>query len=254
MIAAMLRACALTLLLLCSLAAFAQEAALRFEVASVKANVGADRSIPFRTPPPDGLTLTNTPLESIIRYAYNVQPFRLIGVPAWAREERYDIAAKAARPISDDERRLMMRALLVERFHLNAHFESRTQTVYVLKPARPDQRLGPGLKPRPECTSTPCESGGTGRNDSIRIRAVTLTRLAEGMLSTVRGELVVDETGIPGAFDVELSWRPETSTDANDDRPAFSTALQEQLGLKLDPQRRPVNVLVVESIERPTPD
>ena len=251
MIATMLRACALTLLLVSS--ASAQEA-LRFEVASVKANVGTDRSIPFRMPPPDGITLTNNPLESIIRYAYNVQPFRLIGVPAWTREERYDIAAKGARPISDDERRLMMRALLVERFHLNARFESRMQTVFVLKAVRADQRLGPGLKPRPECNSTPCESGGNGRNDSIRVRAVTLTRLAEGMLSTVRGELVVDETGIPGTFDVELSWRPETSTDASDERPAFSTALQEQLGLKLEPQRRPVDVLVVESIERPTPD
>lgn len=253
MIAAMLRACALTLLLVSSAWAFAQEA-LRFEVASVKANVGADRSIPFRMPPPDGITLTNNPLESIIRYAYNVQPFRLIGVPAWTREERYDIAAKAARPISEDERRLMMRALLVDRFHLNARFESRTQTVYVLKPARADQQLGPGLTPRPDCSSTPCESGGSGRNDSIRVRAVTLTRLAEGMLSTVRGELVVNETGIPGTFDVELSWRPETSSDANDARPAFSTALEEQLGLKLDPQRRPVDVLVVQSIERPTPD
>ncbi|HEY1306767.1 MAG TPA: TIGR03435 family protein [Vicinamibacterales bacterium] len=249
----MLRACALTLLLVPSASAFAQEA-LRFEVASVKANVGTDRSIPFRMPPPDGITLTNNPLESIIRYAYNVQPFRLIGVPAWTREERYDIAAKAARPISEDERRLMMRALLVDRFHLNARFESRTQTVYVMKPVRADQRLGPGLKPRPDCNSTQCESGGTGRNDSIRVGAVTLTRLAEGMLSTVRGELVVNETGIPGTFDVELSWRPETSTDANDGRPAFSTALQEQLGLKLEPQRRPVDVLVVQSIERPTPD
>jgi len=250
----MLRAGVMVLLLVPSVSVSGQEGAPRFEVASVKANVGSDRSIPFRTPPPDGITLTNNPLESIIRYAYSVQPFRLIGVPSWTREERFDIAAKAARPISDDERRLMMRALLVERFHLKARFELRMQTVYVLKPVRADQRLGPGLTPRPECNSTPCESGGSGRNDSIRVRAVTLTRLAEGMLSTVRGELVIDETGIPGMFDVELSWRPETSTDANDNRPAFPTALQEQLGLKLDPQRRPVDVLVVESIERPTPD
>ena len=91
-------------------AAAAQETAPRFEVASVKPNVGADRSIPFRTPPADGITLTNYPLESIVRYAYSVQPFRVEGLPAWTREERFDIAAKAAGPITDEQRRLMMRA------------------------------------------------------------------------------------------------------------------------------------------------
>jgi uncharacterized protein (TIGR03435 family) len=105
-------------------AAAAQETGPRFEVASVKPNVGSDRSIPFRPPPPDGITLTNNPLESIIRYAYSVQPFRLEGVPSWTQDERFDIAAKAAGPITDEQRRLMMRAPLVERFRLKAHFET----------------------------------------------------------------------------------------------------------------------------------
>jgi uncharacterized protein (TIGR03435 family) len=232
----------------------AQDSAPRFDVASVKPNVGRDRSIPFRPPPPDGITLTNNPLESIIRYAYSVQPFRLEGVPSWTQDERFDIAAKAAGPISDDQRRLMMRALLVERFRLKAHFETHEKTIYVMTLARADKQLGPGLKPRPECATSPCQSGGSGRRDAIQIRAVTLTQLADGMISTLRGELVRDETGVPGAFDVELSWRPETSTDPDDARPAFVTAMQEQLGLKLEPMRRPVEVLVVESIDRPTPD
>lgn len=254
MIAPMQAARVLAALVWMSASPSAQETGLRFEVASVKANVGRDLSIPFRPPPTDGIALINNPLESIIRYAYNVQPFRLSGIPAWTRESRYDIAARAARPITDDERRAMMRALLAERFHLKAHVESRERTIYVLKPLRADKGLGPGLKPRPECDTNRCESGGNGRNDSINLRAVTLSRLAEGMLSVVRGELVVDETGIPGTFDVQLSWRPEANTDPNDDRPAFSTAVEEQLGLKLEPQRRPVDVLVVDSIERPAPD
>ena len=116
--------------------ALAQDSAPRFEVASVKANVGSDRSIPFRPPPLDGITLTNNPLESIIRYAYSVQPFRLEGAPSWTQDERFDIAAKAAGPISDDQRRLMMRALLVERFRLKAHFETREKTIYVMTLAR----------------------------------------------------------------------------------------------------------------------
>jgi uncharacterized protein (TIGR03435 family) len=232
----------------------AQDATPRFEVASVKPNVGSDRSIPLRPLPPDGITLINNPLESVIRFAYGVQPFRLEGVPAWTREERFDIAAKAAGPISDNERRLMMRTLLVERFRLKARFVTRDKTIYVMTLARDDKQLGPGLKPRPECATSQCPSGGSGRSDSIQMRAITLTQLADGMLSTVRGELVRDETGVSGAFDIDLSWRPETSTDPDDSRPAFVTAIREQLGLKLEPLRRPVDILVVESIDRPTPD
>ena len=232
----------------------AQEPALRFEVASVKANTGSDRSIPFRPPPPDGLILTNYPLDTLIAYAYQLQFFRVVGVPAWTRDAHFDIAAKAAGPISDEQRRLMLRSLLVERFHLKAHFEMREHTVYVMTLARADKSLGPGLKPRPECDASPCESGGTGRQDSIVIRNVTLSQFASGMLSNVRRELVFDETGVPGRFDVELSWRPETSTDTDDVRPALVTAIQEQLGLKLEPQRRPIEMLVIESIDRPSPD
>jgi uncharacterized protein (TIGR03435 family) len=234
----------------------AQDSALRFEVASVKPNVGADQSIPIRPHPSDGIVMTNFPLESIIRYAYSVQPFRLENAPAWTRNERFDIAAKAGRPISDDERRMMMRTLLIERFRLRVRFEAREKTIYVMTLARADKRLGPGAKPRPDCVPPECVTSGSGSSAQgvIRLRAGTLTQFADGMLSTVRGELVRDETGMPGLFDFEMSWRPETSTDPNDARPSFVTAMQEQLGLKLEPMRRPVDVLVVESIDRPSPD
>ncbi|HEY7191837.1 MAG TPA: TIGR03435 family protein [Vicinamibacterales bacterium] len=234
---------------------FAQQR-LRFEVASVKPNVSDDRSITFRPDPADGFFRTNNPLDSIIRYAYDLQDFRVVGVPEWARNDRFDIAAKAAGRISDPERRLMVRALLADRFRMKSHFEMREHTVYLMTPSRTDKRLGPGLKPRPECEGapTPCQSGGTGRQDGIVIRAITLKQLAEGMISAVRRELVLDETGIAGVFDVEMSFRPDTSTDPADARPAFVTAMQEQLGLKLEPTRRQIEVLVIDSIERPTPD
>lgn len=167
----------------------------------MKPNIGRDLSIPFRPPPPDGITFTNNPLESIIRYAYSVQPFRVVGLPAWTREERFDIA-KAAGPISDAERRLMMRALSPE---------------------------GALRNPRADHLCHETRAGG--------------------QTAWVRR----DETGIVGTFDVELSWRPE-GADANDERPAFVTAMQEQLGLKLEPQRRPVEMLVIESLDRPIPD
>lgn len=233
---------------------FAQDSPVRFDVASVKPNVTASGRIDFRDPPLDGVLMTNYPLDSLVRYAYGVQIFRLEGMPEWTRNERFDIAAKAARQISEDERKAMLRALLVDRFRLKARFESREKTIYVMTVARADKQLGSGLKPRPECATEKCPSGGGGRQDAIQMRAVTLTQFAEGMVSNLRGELVRDETGVPGQFDVEMSWRPETSTDPDDARPSFFTAIQEQLGLKLEPMRRPVDVLVVESIDRPTPD
>jgi uncharacterized protein (TIGR03435 family) len=234
-----------------------QDSTLRFEVASVKPNVSTDGSLTFRPDPADGFFRTNYPLfDGVIRYAYELQGFRVIGAPEWTRTDRFDIAAKASRPISDAERRLMVRALLADRFRMKSHFEMREHTVYLMTPLRADKRLGPGLKPRPECDSapTPCPSGGTGRQDGIVIRAVTLKQLAQGMISAVRRELVLDETGIPGVFDVDMSFRPEASTDPADARPAFVTAMQEQLGLKLEPTRRQIEVLVIDSIERPTQD
>lgn len=225
----------------------------RFDVVSVRPNTGRDLSIPFGPTPPDGITLTNSPLESIIRYAYSVQPFRLVGVPGWTREERFDITAKASAPITDAERRLMMRALLVDRFRLKAHFESRDQTVYVMTRAQANGQIGPGLRLRPDCVEKPCESSGSSNRATgiARVRATTLDRLAEGALSLMLDQVVRNESGVAGTFDVELSWRPDTA-DPTDNRPSFFTAVEEQLGMRLSPQRRPVDVLVIDSIERPT--
>jgi uncharacterized protein (TIGR03435 family) len=230
-------------------------AAPRFEVASVRPNTGSDLSIPFEPHPPDGFRVINNPLESLIRSAYQVQPFRVIGMPGWANSERFDISARAARPIADSERRLMLRSLLADRFRLNARFESREQTVYVMTALRPDRSLGPGLRPRPDCATTPCSSAGTSSRVAgvIRVRSITLDRLAEGPLSLLLEQVVRNETGIQGAFDAELSFRPDTAPP-DDSRPAFFTAVEEQFGLKLTRERRPVDVLVIESLERPTPD
>lgn len=228
-----------------------QSSALRFDVVSVKENTGSDLSIRVSAQPPDGFRQMNYPLASLVTYAFDIpQPSRISGLPDWTRSARYDISAKATRAISDGERRSMVRAVLEDHFSVATHIESREQNVYVLSAARADKRLGPGLKPRPECAVDTCPSGGTGRPDSLQIQAITLTRLADGMLSSVRREVVRDETGIPGVFDVTMSWRPDDVANPNDSRPSFFTAIQEQLGLKLEPQRRPVDVLIIDRIER----
>src|SRR6185295_4705702 len=109
-----------------AMAIIAQESTLRFEVASVKPNVSSDGSFSFRPDPADGFFRTNYPLfDGVIRYAYELQPFRVIGAPEWTRTDRFDIAAKASRAISDAERRLMVRALLADRFRMKSHFEMR---------------------------------------------------------------------------------------------------------------------------------
>lgn len=237
----------------------AQSGAPRFEVVSVTPNTGSDLSIPFGPTPPEGITMINRPLESIVRYAYNVDDKRMSGLPAWAFDERFDINAKASRPISNDERRQMVQTLLVERFQLKARREPREQQVYVVTRLRPDGSVGPGLRPRPDCGTGPveCERGGSAfpNGGKAAIRGVTISQLAEGMLSTLVQAVVRDESNIAGVFDVELTWRPATvSADANDPRPALFTAIEEQLGLKLNATRRPVDVLVIESVQRPTPD
>jgi uncharacterized protein (TIGR03435 family) len=244
-------------IIMLTIAAPATQTTPSFDVVSVRANVGSDLSIPFGPNPPDGLTMINRSLESIIRFAYDVQPFRVTGLPRWTHEERFDINAKAAVPLSDADRRLMMRSLLVDRFRLKAHFEPREQTVYVLTRARSDGALGPGLRPRPECvTAGDCQSGGGASlaTGSLTLSAVTLDQLAGGMLSLMTGNVVRNESGADGVVDVTLSWRPDAGADPADARPSFFTAVEEQLGLKLTPQRRPVDVLIVESIDRPTPD
>jgi uncharacterized protein (TIGR03435 family) len=230
----------------------AQGPGLRFDVVSVKENTGSDPSITFAPHPPDGFRLTNYPLGNLVTYAFNIpQPSRISGLPEWTRRARYDISGKAARVISDDERRAMVRAMLEDDFGVMTHVESREQRVYVLTAVRADKRPGPGLTLRPECATEACASGGTGLPDGLQIQAITLTQLADGMLSSLRREIVRDETGIAGVFDVTMSWRPEgAATDPNDSRPDFVTAIREQLGLALEPQRRPVDVLVIDRIER----
>jgi uncharacterized protein (TIGR03435 family) len=230
-------------------------AALRFDVVSVRENTGGDLSITSPDQPSDGFRRVNLPLTYYVTYAFDVpQPTRMAGMPEWALSVRYDVVAKAARQISEEERRAMVRDLLVSRFHLKVHRESRQQAVYVLTAARQDRRLGPGVKARPECATEKCDAGGTGRPDGVEVRAIPMQRFAN-LLSNLLRQLVIDETAIAGAYDISASWRPDAaSSDASEVRPSMFTALEEQLGLKLKSERRPVDVLVIDTIERASPD
>ena len=188
-------------------------------------------------------------------YAFDVpQPPRMANMPEWALSVRYDVMAKAGRVITEEERRAMVRTLLRSRFGLRTHQESRRQNVYVLTVARPERGPGRGVTPRPECVTQTCSAGGTGRPDGVEVHAITMTRFAN-LLSNVMRELVVDETGMPGPYDFTASWRPDVGPiDPAESRPSMFTALEEQLGLVLKPESRPVDVLVIDNIERAAPE
>ncbi len=265
-----------------------------FDVASVKPNTSGDGRVMLGFQPGGRFTATNVPLRLLIRTAYGVQDFQIVNAPAWIATERFDIQAKASDATSSgpEQMRPRLRALLAERFGLAVRNEMREMPIYNLVVARSDGRLGPKLTPSTTpCAPSPGERG-RGRGDADERITIPLGRGPAGepppqtgpvpcgmrigpgqitgggqisqlvtSLAPLVGRVVSDKTGLSGNYDFELSWTPETPGNPNG-APAggdaggvsIFTALQEQLGLKLDSERSSVDVLVIDNVSRPTPD
>jgi uncharacterized protein (TIGR03435 family) len=186
-------------------------------------------------------------LSDLISWAYNMKPWQVAGGPAWAGTRRFDIAAKAegdsAR--SPSEFRQMLQALLAERFHLALHRESRDTPVYVLV----TDRSGPKFR-----ESAPDAKGILRMNGGGRITASggAMTQLA-GWFSKANGveRPVLDQTGLTGRYDFTLAWSNPLTGAPDSTDPSIFAALPEQLGLKLEPRRAPVEVLVIDRAELP---
>lgn len=220
------------------------------------------------------LTATAVTVGSLLRIAYRLQPYQLVGAPGWIATKRYDIAAK-----SDDSpapsQQVLLRVLLKDRFKLSVHNETRDMPIFALVVAREDGKLGPQLsKSSFDCAAysagphPPPEPGRTP-NCATRIgpgalygKAISMATLATSLAPFVN-RFAVDKTGLTGGFDVELTWTPDQGfanpptnplPDAppNSVGPSIFAALQEQLGLKLVSQKGPVAVLVVDHIEQPS--
>ena len=224
-----------------------------FEVASVKANRSG---APYVGAPGDRFSdgefrTSNIPLRLLMRQAFERwQDDEIVGGPAWLDSERCDIVAKADARTAD--MLPMIRSLLAERFKLTTHHETRERPLYLLRVARSDGRLGPSFRP---ATGSSSFRGTTG---AITARAATMPLLATLLGSAVRRP-VTDRTGLTGTHDVDLTWTPTdavggTGRDAISEGPDVFTAVQEQLGLKLEASRGPVDVLVIDRVERPTED
>lgn len=253
-----------------------------FEVASVKANKSGERLARIEEEPGGRFTASNVPLRRLITYAYQIADNQLVSAPEWIGAERFDITARLdheppAVPRSEPgERRFALRTLLAERFKLAVKRETREFPMYALVMARADGRPGPmltrsstdcspeGMKARVAAgqagkpVSSMCGSRfNTGR---IRFGGFPLSEFVK-VFSPYDGRSVIDRTGLTGNWDFELTFIPDqpgprpSGQDApliDPNAPPLPTALQEQLGLKLEPTKGLVEVLVVERVERPT--
>jgi uncharacterized protein (TIGR03435 family) len=261
----------LTVAVLCALtltAAAQQPLAPRFEVASIKlwqrpttSAPGVYRGVP--APPGSGIFNRSTTLAWLIAEAYGVQDFQVGGGEDWVRTERYDVAARAGRDVSDPELGEMVKALLADRFKLRVRNETREGPILELRLARSDGQVGSNLHncSKEKVPEKPfgAPTGGTVAVSNCADGASSLADMASRRLKT----LVVDKTGLTGQwwyvvyYGGELPQIPGVDLSRekiNPDLPSFEGALREQLGLRLERTRGPVPFIVIESAERPTPN
>lgn len=244
----------------------ATEARAAFEVASIKRNRSGAISSRFGDQPGGRWSMVNAAIISLIRSAY--PDLQLSGVPGWVQSERYDLTAKADGNPTREQITPMLQALLADRFKLVAHEEIQERPVFALVLARSDRRLGAALvpstvdcdevtaarragrtPPMPGNGAPPC--GWMTNGEMLQVGGMPMSRVV-GALGRPDGRVVIDRTGLTGNYEFTLRYSIEPGS--NDDRPSLFTALEEQLGLKLVPERAPLKVLVIDRIERPTED
>jgi uncharacterized protein (TIGR03435 family) len=277
-----------------------------FEVASVKRNTSGEGFVTMGLGP-GRPTFVNVPARQLIVRAYGVQPFQVLGGPSWITSDRFDITAKAADDTATPaQMNLMLQSLLADRFKLKVHRETRQLDVYRLVKARADGKLGDAIKPASvDCSAmfgrgrpggpgpgaggtvavpppAPRAGGptpGPGGPASGCMMMISPGRFEAGgqpittfinALANQLGRPVIDGTGLTGAYDLALSFMPDSGgrgsppglplpgapnlPPIDPNAPALPTALQEQLGLKLESTKGPVEMIVIDSIEPPTED
>jgi uncharacterized protein (TIGR03435 family) len=226
---------------------------------------------------PQRFVVQNATLKTIVRRAYgttgqapgntlDLLDQQVAGGPDWVTSDKFDVTATTTAPAEPAQMRLMVQRMLAERFQMKAHWEKREMPVYLLATARQDGRLGPGLTLKSEAECAEGRREGPPLNcGAIQFgpgRLITGGVPMEWLVSTFTNVPVItgidrpvlDRTGLKGNYAFTLNFAPPQSTNPGSDRPQFAAALQEQLGLKLEAAREPVDVLVIDSVERPTPN
>jgi uncharacterized protein (TIGR03435 family) len=255
-----------------------------FEVATIKRNVSGAENWALNPRPTGQFTVTNGSLASIVQAAFLVQDYQLEGLPAWTRNERYDIVAKLDAAIAarsqpdgfDPTWALALRSLVIERLKLAFHRATVQKPVYALVRARRDGTLGPNIKPAEfDCDALREQAVATARRGGAAPSPNSPDRVRCGMrssngrilyggskldefraaLSRMVGRAVLDRTNLEGRWDFELTYATEAELKGGSAaNPDIFTALVEQLGLKLESTSGPVDVVVVDRIERPAAD
>ncbi|HVW08528.1 MAG TPA: TIGR03435 family protein [Bryobacteraceae bacterium] len=247
------------LLLLAAYACFAQQPRA-FDVAAVKPNASGGNGVSMRTQH-GHLTVENAPLFQIIQQAFLIKEFQLSGGPGWIMSERYNIDARMEKDdISDRDLWLSLQPLLTDRFHLKFHREPRTMPVFSLVVAKG----GPKFQPHKESADGKDQprlgvSIGSGKG-KLTATKTTMASFADSLGHQV-DRVVVDNTGLKGEYDFTVEWSPDNHegsiVSAVEEKVGLTglsvfEALQEQLGLKLESSKGPVQVIVIDSVDRPS--
>jgi uncharacterized protein (TIGR03435 family) len=245
-----------------------------FEAVVIKRNTSGSQSMSAGSQPGGLQRVVNGPIATIFGNAYRSESGEVRGAPDWFNTERYDLTARIVGKPTPEQSRALWRALFAERMQLKAHLETEERPIYHLVVARADGRLGPNIKPGPvDCAARRAASdrGGQLPPPPLASNGMTAcsTRFSGGVITTggqtmervassvsgVAGRMVVDRTGLKGDYEFTLEYSTTRPGDpAADDKSNIFTALQEQLGLKLEPARGPVEFVVIDQIERPVTD
>jgi len=218
-----------------------------FDVASVKPSDPSSTGFSMR-PKPDDFVMNGATLKFLIQYAYDIHDFQVEGGPGWIRSARFDVKGKMDHPVGATQDRdtgdkllqLRLKALLTERFRLRVHSTTKELPVYGLVVAKGGSKL---------------QTGKTNEGYSVsagmyKCSYSSMSDLA-WLLSGSLDRIVLDETKLNGRFAFTLKWTPDESTNSNATLPGLFTAIQDQLGLKLVPQKEPVPVVIVDAVDRP---
>lgn len=253
----------------------------RFEVASIKPAAPDAKGMYIRNAPGGRVNVTNMTLKELVVMAYRIQPFQIAGGPSWFDSAHFDMSAKAEENAKPGEMPLMLQALLADRFQLVLQKDTKEMPVYALVLARKDGKLGPKLTEKKEggCETfdpakppAPVEPGAPRRRycgnmmmspRSLNGVGIPVSNMVP-MLARMLGRTVIDKTGLTAKYDISMEWAPDDAqlaamgpdaprpAPSDTPGPSIYTALQEQLGLKLESQKGPVEVFTVVKAEKPS--
>jgi uncharacterized protein (TIGR03435 family) len=241
-----------------------------FDVTSVKVNNSAAHQM-MMSYTPDGIRVSNIPVELILRDAFSVNADQLINTPGWAKSVPYDIEAKVAdddvpalKNLDHEQRAQLMLSLFADRFKLAYHRETRTLPEYALVIAKSGSKLQE-FKPTTDENGKPRGNRFMMSGSSLTAEGIEMPRFTLILANRI-GRPVVDKTGLTGKYSFKLEWANEPhdgespggpphdaggASAHGDTGPSIFTALQEQLGLKLESEKGPVPVIVIDRIEQP---